>query len=134
MNLATDATASQYDAAYLAAQPKEVQTLMQTPGGQSRVQEAQRLANAGYRIDTTVMVWGWSAYWTMKSRQMFGYTWTPSVNMPPVTSAPGIPGFSPPYDAHIIPAGAFIVTLDIDQLTPANFAPLPGTPAAEGKA
>jgi hypothetical protein len=118
MNLATDATATEYSAAYLAAQPSAVQALMGLPGG-SRMEKAIELAKAGYLIDGTIMVWAWDAYWTMKSRIGFGYTWVPSYLMPPIQIAPGLSqGTSgpPPYDAAVVPAGALLVTLDMDLL------------------
>jgi hypothetical protein len=127
--IATDATASEYDAAYKAAQPPAVRALMNLQGGANRVQLATQLAEAGYLIDGTIMVWAWDPYWTMKSRLQYGYTWVPSYMQPPVSEAPGITGFPPPYDASVLPAGALQVTLDMD-LLPGLFNPRPGTPAA----
>ena len=126
-DIATDATQAQYDAAYLAAQPPAVKTLMGLPGGSPRIAAAQTLVAEGYLVDTTIMVWAWSAYYTMKSRLAYGYTWVPSAGMPPIQEAPGDdqPGV-PPYDAAVMPKGGLLVTLDIDLLTPALF-PAPKT-------
>ena len=120
-NIATDATQTQYDALYLKSQPPAVQKLMALPGGiagsQARVTLGRQLAGEGYLIDTTIMIWAWSAYWTMKSRLAYGYTWVPSALQPPVQIAPTVkePGI-PTYDGAIVPPGALIVTLDMDLL------------------
>lgn len=117
MNLATDATAAEFNAAYLKAQPAAVQALMASP--QPRMQQAIELALAGYLIDGTIMVWGWDSYQTTKARTEFGYTWVPSYMQPPVQIAPGLSqGASgpPTYDGSIVPHGAILVTLDMDAL------------------
>jgi hypothetical protein len=118
-NVATDTTAAEFDALYLKSQPEQVQSLMQMPGGVSRVATAVNLAQAGYLIDGTIMVWDWSPYQTMKSRMAYGYTWVPSYLQKPIQIAPGVSqGASgpPSYDAAVIPPGALLVTLDMDLL------------------
>lgn len=131
-NIATDATETEFDAAYLAAQPAAVQSMMRLPygSGTAKTAQASTLAHEGYLIDVTIMLWGWSAYRTNKMRLAYGYTWTPSALMPPIQIAPGlVQGKTPPYDASTVPPGGILVTLDMD-LLPSLFSPLAGTPAA----
>lgn len=131
-NIAT--SAAQFDPAYLAAQPKPVQTLMAMPWGVPKVQLAKQLALQGYVIDNTIMLWAWDAYTTTVSRQQYSYAWVPSLLMPPVQIAPGEQsGTLPPYEANIVPQGGILVTLDLD-LLPGIFTPVPGSSAAQALA
>lgn len=113
-NLAT--SQQEFDAAYLAAQPQQVQALMQMPYGVDKVVQAQTLIKDGYIIDNTIMLWGWDAWNTTQARILYGYNWVPSAGMPPIQNAPGLPqqGSIPPYDAAIMPAGAILVTIDLN--------------------
>lgn len=102
---------NEYDA-YWAAQPAEVQRLMQCNTVEMRETMARELADKGFIIDVPIMVWGWDPLATMVVRRNQGYTWVPSANMAPVSVAPGIsfPGL-PPYDPNTIPPGGIPVTI-----------------------
>ncbi len=126
-NIAT--SQAQFDAAYKAAQPKPVQELMALPAGVDRTAQARTLAEDGYVIDNTIMVWDWDPWTTTQSRLAFGYSWVPSVLGPPIPSAPGVTYNGGIYDPSIVPTGAIVVTLDLD-LLPQIFKPLAGTPAS----
>lgn len=129
MNIAS--SAAQFDPAYKAAQPKAVQDLMNMPNA-TREESSLELAQQGYIIDVPIMTWGWSPFIVMTERIAAGYTWVPSALMPPVTLAPGLSsGNVKRYEPTIIPAGAIIVTLDLDAIKTAYPAPAPTTPAAK---
>jgi hypothetical protein len=98
--------------AYWAMQPPEVQKLRDIPDLADRSDLAQHLANQGYTIDKAIMVWGWDPLKTMQTRQMYGYTWGPSLNQNNV-AVPGIsfPGQTP-YDPATPPPGSILVNTD----------------------
>jgi len=116
--IATAAEAPQFDAAYWAAQPTEVQALHALPMGRNARQPlAEQLAAEGFIIDFCIMVLAYGPWWTMNERTNDGYTWTPAANQPPIMVAPGISlaGYQT-YNPKIIPAGSCITTLDFDAL------------------
>lgn len=99
--------------AYWYSQPAPVQELYYLHTENERDSLAHLLADAGYKIDVPIMVWGWDPLATMVLRQNGGYTWVPSAKMPNVQVAPGLnfPGL-PSYDPNTIPDGAIIVSTD----------------------
>lgn len=98
--------------AYWAAQPPEVQQLRDVTDLASRNAMAQDLADKGFTIDKAIMVWGWDPLKTMLTRQMYGYTWAPSLNQGNV-STPGITLIGQtPYDPNHAPAGSIAVNTD----------------------
>ena len=108
-----------FEAAYWASKPPEVQRLHTITDQGQREPLAVSLANQGFIIDTQIMVWGWSAYWTMFLREQYGYTWVPSLMQPPVLISPGLNNLPvTPYDPKHIPAGAIKVSLDLDDYPP----------------
>jgi len=117
-NIAT--SEQQFDAAYKAAQPKAVQDLMELPPGTaSRLATAIQLADKGYVIDSPIMVWNYGPWLATQSRLAIGYTWVPSLLQPPVMMEPGLAkavGGLQIYEPGIVPAGAILVTLDLDLL------------------
>lgn len=117
MNLATDATADQFRAAFTKAQPAAVQALMAMPYGSEKIAQATTLAGEGYVIEGTIHVWGYDSYYATKMAVADGYTWVPSWLQPPIELAPGLSqGTVPAYLAGVVPPGAIIVTLDMDAL------------------
>ncbi len=72
-----DSIQTQFDQAYLAAQPPELQALMNMAADNSdaietRVARGAALAGKGYTIDAPIMVYGWDAYLAMTERQNMG--------------------------------------------------------------
>lgn len=117
----------QFDQAYWASQPPEVQAL-QTIDPAQRAAQAATLAKNGFIIDVPIMVWGWDAYLVMTMRAQMGYTWVPSALQPPISIAPGltVPGVVP-YDPSNPPPGSIKVSINIADYPP--FAPpAPATP------
>ncbi len=114
----------QFDQAYWASQPPEVQALPGTADPVQRATQAATLATDGFTIDVPIMVWGWDAYLVMTMRAQFGYTWVPSALQPPVTIAPGLaqPGVVA-YDPLHPPLGSIKVSTNIADYPP--FAPVP---------
>ena len=110
-------TQQEFDAAYWAAQPRAVQALPGIIDQGQRYTLASQLVQQGYIIDSTVMVWGWSAWYTAQMRMNLGYTWVPSAGMKPIQTLPGITNSgTPPYDAAVVPPGGILVTLDVSLL------------------
>jgi len=103
---------------YWALQPPEVQKLRDIPIFEERAILGQKLADQGYVIDPTIMVYGWNPYQVMKNRQDGGYTWVPSFSQPSVQVPPGLsfPGL-PSYDRYHPPAGSIRVTTDFSPAT-----------------
>jgi len=99
-----------FDDAYWASQPSAVQQLRDMQDLGQRTQLAQQLAQQGYSIDNTIMVWGWDPAITTQLRESMGYTWVPSALQQPLQSRPGVtaPGF-PAYDPNNPPAGSIAV-------------------------
>jgi hypothetical protein len=99
--------------AYWAAQPEEVQALRNIQDPNLKAQLAQDLAEKGYSIDRAIMLWGWDPLKTMVTRQMYGYTWVPSMNQ---ATPPAAPGFALPgqtrYDPATPPPGSIAVNTD----------------------
>src|SRR5678815_3438012 len=94
-----------FDAAYWAAQPLEIQLAMKIPDFAEREGRMEDLAADGSQIDRQTMIWGWSPFLTMFARSVYGYTWVPAVGQPEVEMPPGIFGIAgrkvynpnPPY-------------------------------------
>src|SRR5271155_2187828 len=107
-------TQQQFDQAYWASQPPQIQALPSITDPDQRAAEAATLATSGFTIDVPIMVWGWDPYLVMTMREQFGYTWVPSALQPPVTIAPGTaqPGVVA-YDPLHPPAGSIKVSTNI---------------------
>ncbi len=103
---------------YWALQPPAVQQLRDIPDVDARLALGQQLAQQGYAIDPTIMVYGWSPYQVMKNRQDEGYTWVPALGQPYVPVPPGsvFPGLTS-YDPSSPPAGSIRVTTDFSSPT-----------------
>ena len=97
--------------AYWAGQPAAVQQLRNIGDFAERMSMAQQLASKGYSIDRGIMVWGYDPMKTMVARQIYGYTWVPSLNQS-INSSP--PGFAldpeSAYDPTHPPAGSIQVS------------------------
>ena len=61
-------TQQQFDLAYWASQPPEVQALPAITDPDQRAAQAATLATNGFTIDVPIMVWGWDAYLVMTMR------------------------------------------------------------------
>ncbi len=123
-NTNQETTQQQFDQAYWASQPPEVQALPGIADSVQRATQAATLATDGFTVDVPIMVWGWDAYLVMTMRAQFGYTWVPSALQPPVTIAPGIaqPGVVA-YDPLHPPPGSIKVSTNVADYLP--FAPAP---------
>jgi hypothetical protein len=125
-----DSIQTQFDQAYLAAQPPEIQALMALDASSSdalaaRATQGATLAGKGFLIDAPIMVYAWDAYLCMMERQSLGMTWAPSALMPGLGSPNGytLPGLSPQpgqiaYDPNNPPPGSIKVSTN-----PADYAP-----------
>src|ERR1700733_2013770 len=102
-----ETTQQQFDQAYWASQPPEVQALPGIADQDKRAAQAATLDTDWFTIDVPIMLWGWDAYLVMTMRAQMGYTWVPSALQPPVTIAPGLsqPGVAP-YNPLDPPAGS----------------------------
>jgi hypothetical protein len=129
-----DTTQQQFDQAYWASQPLQVQALEGITNQDQRATQAAELATSGFIIDVPIMVWAWDAYLVMTMRGQFGYTWVPSALQPPVTIAPNIaqPGVVA-YDPLHPPPGSIKVSTNLQDYPPFAPAPppTPQTPAGE---
>jgi hypothetical protein len=125
-------TQQQFDAAYWASQPPEIQALQAIADPDQRAAQGAALATEGFTIDVPIMVWGWDAYLVMTMRAQFGYTWVPSALQPPVTIAPGVaqPGVVA-YNPLDPPPGSILVSTNIADYPPfvAPPQPTPQTPS-----
>ncbi len=68
-----DSIETQFDQAYLAALPPELQALMNMPADsadsiETRVARGAALAGKGYTIDAPIMVYSWDAFLAMTER------------------------------------------------------------------
>lgn len=122
-NIAT--SQEQFVTAYKAAQPAPVKALMAMDplNPTAKQAEAANLAQAGYVIDDAIMVNNWDAWITTITRLQEGLTWTPSAAQLPLgqpggIALPGVPtqGTQTAYNPKVVPAGAIVVTLDLDIL------------------
>ena len=104
--------------AYWAAQPAEVQQLRNIPDFAARMSMAEQLASQGYSIDKGIMVWGYDPMKTMVTRQIYGYSWVPSLNQPMNSPPPGYEmAGQTPYDAtHPAPGSIQVSTKFADGL------------------
>lgn len=109
----------EFDAAYRASRPLEVEVLRYIEDFTARLSRAAELAAKGFVIDVPIDAWGWDPAKVMELRVSQGYTWVPSALMPAVTIAPGIgaPGMVP-YDANNPPPGAIKVSVNISDYPP----------------
>lgn len=103
---------------YWALQPPEVQKLRDVPEFEDRVKLGRQLADQGFVIDPTIMVYGWNPYRVMQNRKDAGYTWVPSFSQPAILEPPGFtfPGL-PTYDPYNPPQGSIRVTTDFTSAT-----------------
>lgn len=113
-----ETTQQQFDQAYWASQPPEIQAL-QTIDPAQRATQAATLATNGFIIDVQIMVWGWDPYLVMSMRAQYGYTWVPSALQPPISIAPGLtePGVVP-YNPADPPPGSIKVSTNIADYPP----------------
>jgi hypothetical protein len=99
--------------AYWVEQPAEVQQLRHIDDPDQAMAKAQELASKGYAIDRMIMVHGWDPYQTMLTRQIYGYTWVPSIDQPSVELGPGVSfPVGKPYDPNNPPPGSIKVSTD----------------------
>lgn len=121
-----DTTQQQFDQAYWASQPPEIQSLQNIGDQNQRAAQAAQLATNGFTIDIPIMVWGWDAFLMMTLREQFGYTWVPSALQAPVTIAPGTaqPGVAP-YDPLHPPPGSIKVSTNTADYPPFIALPQP---------
>jgi hypothetical protein len=129
----TAVTPVAFDSAYWAHQPPAVAALnsmavdWSNPTSGGRTSSAIALATQGYSIDNDIDVWGWDPYETMYERQLYGYTWVPSLLQPNLLVAAGNLTFNgQTYNASAPPAGSILVSLSLSAYPP--FAP-PAPPA-----
>ena len=125
-----ETTQQQFDQAYWASQPPEVQALQSITDQDQRATLAAQLASNGFTIDVPIMVWAWDPFLVMTMRAQMGYTWVPSALQPPVSIAPGDtqPGVVP-YDPSDPPPGSIKVSTNIADYPPyATPAPAPTIP------
>ena len=99
--------------AYWAGQPAAVQQLRNIGDFVQRMSMANQLASQGYSIDKSIMVWGYDPMKTMVTRQIYGYSWVPSLNQSVDATLPG----QTPYDpAHPAPGSITVSTKFADGL------------------
>jgi hypothetical protein len=99
-----------FDDAYWASQPPAVQALRNMDDQSQRSVLAAQLAASGYKIDTSIMVWGWDPAKVTGLRQDMGYKWVPSAFQNPIAEAPGVDDHgSQPYDPANPPSGSITV-------------------------
>jgi|KBSMisStaDraftv2_1062788.scaffolds.fasta_scaffold51604_2 hypothetical protein len=105
--------------AYWAGQPAAVQQLRNIGDFVQRMSMANQLASQGYSIDKSIMVWGYDPMKTMVTRQIYGYSWVPSLNQSvDATPPPGfaLPGQTPYDPAHPAPGSITVSTKFADGL------------------
>lgn len=107
---------------YIASRPPEVQALLRMGPDQARMDEADRLAKAGFSIDANIDAIGWDADKMMATRLMYGVLWVPKYgdNLPP------------PEAMRVLPAakGAILTSFNAEDPQYQPFAvPKPPTPA-----
>lgn len=125
-----DTTQQQFDQAYWASQPPEIQALQQIGDPSQRAAQAAQLATNGFTIDIPIMVWGWDPFLMMTLREQFGYTWVPSALQPPVAIAPGVAQANvTAYDPLHPPPGSIKVSTNIADYPPFIAPALPAPPA-----
>jgi hypothetical protein len=120
----------QFNVAYWESKPPEVKTLKPMEHITiERVDAAQALATKGFIIDAMIDAYGLSPWDVMKTREVNGYTWYPSLLQPPVIIAPGIiaPGM-PVYDPDNPPAGSIKVSTKLEDYPPFNPPIVPEVP------
>lgn len=121
----------EFDAAYWAAQPPAVQRLHATDDYNQRRLLASVLAEQGYVIDGSIMVFGWDPGKIMAARIEYGYKTVPAVGQPNVAIAPGV------NQAGLVGSafdGVIKVSLDLDDYPPyvaPNPAPLTIVPTED---
>ena len=106
----------QFDAAYWAHQPPQVQKLQNL----STVTTARRLgaivlAEQGYVIDVPIMVYGWDPFKIMEARLQYGYSYVPAALQPNVIVAPGVSQAGVTGSGDV---GEIKVSLDFDDYPP----------------
>ena len=105
--------------AYWAGQPPAVQQLRNVGDFVQRMSMANQLTSQGYSIDKSIMVWGYDPMKTMVTRQIYGYSWVPSLNqLVDSTPPPGfaLPGQTPYDPAHPAPGSIEVSTKFADGL------------------
>ena len=124
-----DTTQQQFDQAYWASQPPEIQALQQIGDQNQRAAQAAQLATNGFTIDIPIMVWAWDPFLMMTLREQFGYTWVPSALQPAVTIAPGTAQAKvAPYDPLHPPPGSIKVSTNVADFPPFIAPPQPVLP------
>ena len=105
--------------AYWATQPAAVQQLRNIGDFVQRMSMANQLASQGCSIDKSIMVWGYDPMKTMVTRQVYGYSWVPTLNQAvDATPPPGfaLPGQTPYDPAHPAPGAIQVSTKFADGL------------------
>lgn len=100
-----------FDNAYWLHQPTKVQALRKIDDYQQRQMAAMILAEQGFLIDNSIMVWGWDPFKIMEARVQYGYTSVPAAMQPNVVNAPGVNGGTGN-------TGSIKVSLDFDDYPP----------------
>lgn len=111
-------TPDQFNAAWNAAQPVEVQSLIaSTPVGPDRTAHLDAMAAKGVSLDPQILEYGLPPFWVMQARVWYGYYdpqtgkgWVPAIGQPFIETPPGISFPNRPvYDPNSAPAGSIKV-------------------------
>jgi hypothetical protein len=126
-------TQEQFNAAYYAAQPLEIQLALKETDFGMRATHLEDLAARGLTVDRQIMINGYDPFLVMFARRMYGYTWVESINAPDLIDLPpglfGVSGMrvynpNPPF-----PPGSIAVpdpiTCDLAVWYPPVVKPLP---------
>jgi hypothetical protein len=118
----------QFNDAYWASKHPDVRALR----GMERMSEertaaAVELMKRGFIIDKVIDLGEWDAYDAMRAREVYGFTWVPSLGQEPIAVMPGVefPGHT--YDAKNPPPGSIRVSSKAEDYRPFD-APAPAKP------
>jgi hypothetical protein len=106
---------AEFDSAYWAHQPPQVQKLHGTASYETRRMKAVLLAEGGFVIDVPIMVYGWDPFKIMEAREEYGYKSVPSLAQPNVAVAPGVNSGTATGGTN---DGEIKVSLDFDDYPP----------------
>lgn len=113
-----------FNQAYWLSKPPAVRSLRDMPLGlPERANEGVRLAHLGYIVDRLIDVDGAEPYATMRAREEFGMTWSPSLLMQSVV----LVGPTANYAPSPAPAGSVVVSSDAKNYPPYEV-PAPPSP------
>jgi len=114
-----DSIQTEFDKAYWASQPPELQALPAISDYDQRIARAATLAAGGFTVDVPIMVYGWDPYLVMKTRQDSGFTWVPSALQPNISVAPGVTQPNAvSYNPNNPPPGSIKVSTNIADYPP----------------